>query len=35
MEELLSKKILETIINAAKFDLPVGITLHCYKVKFY
>lgn len=31
MECLLSEKILEIIINAAKYDLPVGITMHCYK----
>ena len=31
MEHLLSNKILEIIINSAKFDRPIGITMHCYK----
>lgn len=31
METLLSEKILEIIIDAAKYDLPVGIRMHCYK----
>lgn len=30
LECLLSNKILEIIINAAKFDLPIGIRLHCF-----
>ena len=31
IEYLLSNKILEIIINAAKYDLPTGITMHCFK----
>lgn len=31
MEHILSNKIIEILINAAKMDRPTGTSLHCYK----